>query len=144
MFDVSLAPQRFGNGMDRQIAPLWPMQFALATSCTLVSSSCQARRDAVRRIAILVATCKSRCLARESTLFPRAAGCSLCFFPCLKMGMCRPGPDLASGSMTSRPVLRVMGRSISPKCYGFDDSLGIMGRPKYFSIILNHEYYEHF
>ena len=144
MFDVSLAPQRFGNGMDRQIAPLWPMQFVLATSCTLVSSSCQARRDAVRRIAILVATCKSRCLARESTLFPRAAGCSLCFFPCLKMGMGRPGPGLASGSMTSRPILGVMGRPISPKYYGLDDPLGIMSRSKYFFITLNHEYYQHF
>ena len=80
MFDVSLAPQRFGNGMDWQIASLWPMQIALASSCTLVNSSCQARRDAVRRIAILVTTCKSRRLAGESILFARMQSHILALF----------------------------------------------------------------
>ena len=44
----------------------------------------------------------------------------------------------------SWPIIGVMGRPISPRCYGLNDPLGIMGRPKYFSIILNHEYYQHF
>ena len=62
----------------------------------------------------------------------------------VKMRMGRPGPGLGPGPMASRPILRVMGRPISPRCYVFDGPLGIMGRPKYFFIILNHEYYEHF
>ena len=62
----------------------------------------------------------------------------------VKMGMGRPGPGLGPGPMASRPILGVMGRPISPRCYGIDGPLGIMGRPKYFSIILNHEYYQHF
>ena len=61
-----------------------------------------------------------------------------------KMGMGRPGPGLVPGPMASRPILGVMRRSISPRCYGLDGPLGIMDRPKYFSIILNHEYYQHF
>ena len=60
------------------------------------------------------------------------------------MGMGRLGPGLGPGAMASRPILGVMGRPISLRCYDFDGPLGIMGRPKYFSIILNHEYYEHF
>jgi len=62
----------------------------------------------------------------------------------LKMRMGRPGPGLEPGLMASRPILGVMGRPISPRCYGLDGPLDIMGRPKYFSIILNHEYYQHF
>ena len=64
--------------------------------------------------------------------------------PRIKMGMAQPGPSLGPGPMASRPILGVMGRLISPKCYGLDGPFGIMGRPKYFSIILNHEYYQHF
>ena len=59
----------------------------------------------------------------------------------VKMGMDRSGPGLGPGPMALRPILGVMGRLISPKCYGLDGPFGIMGRPKYFSIILNHEYY---
>ena len=59
-------------------------------------------------------------------------------------GMGRPGPSFGPGPMASIPILGVMGRPISPSCYGLDGPLGIMGRPKYFSIILNYEYYEHF
>ena len=62
----------------------------------------------------------------------------------LKMGMGQPGPGLGPGPMASRPILGVMGRPISSRCYGLDGPLCIMGRPKYFSIILNYEYYEHF
>ena len=56
------------------------------------------------------------------------------------------GPNLAlDPALCPRgQFLRVMGRPISSKCYGFDGPLSIMGRLKYFSIILNHEYYEHF
>jgi len=60
------------------------------------------------------------------------------------MEMGRAGPSLGPGPMASMPIPGVMDRPISPKCYGFDGPLGIMSRPKYFSIILNHEYYEHF
>ena len=59
-------------------------------------------------------------------------------------GMGRPGPSLEPGPMTSSLILGVMGLPISPRCYSLDGPLGIMGRPKYFSIILNHEYYQHF
>ena len=62
----------------------------------------------------------------------------------LKKGMGQPGPSLGPDPMASRPILRVMSRHISPRCYDFDGSLAIMGRLKYFSIIINHEYYEHF
>ena len=62
----------------------------------------------------------------------------------LKMGMGRPDSGLGPGSMASRLILEVMGRPISPKYYGLNGSLDIMGRSKYFSIILNYEYYEHF
>ena len=53
----------------------------------------------------------------------------------LKKGMGQPGPSLGPDPMASRPILRVMGRPISPICYGLDGPFGIMGRPKYFSII---------
>ena len=62
----------------------------------------------------------------------------------LKKGMGQPGPSLGPDPMASRPILRVMDRPISPICYGLDGPFGIMGRPKYFYIILNHEYYQHF
>ena len=65
----------------------------------------------------------------------------------VKMGMGLgpgPGPGLGPGPMASSPIPGVMSRPISLRCNGFDGSLGIMSRPKYFSIILNHKYYEHF
>ena len=62
----------------------------------------------------------------------------------VKMGMGRPGPGLGPGPMALRPILEVMSRPIFPRWYGLEGSLGIMGRPKYFFIILNHEYYQHF
>ena len=70
-----------------------------------------------------------------------ARACVRLFF---KMGMGRPGPVFGPGPMALRPILGVMGRPIFPRCYGLDGPLGIMGRPKYFFIILNHEYYQHF
>ena len=54
------------------------------------------------------------------------------------MGMGRPDSGLGPGSMASRPILEVIGRPISPKCYGFDGPFDIRGRHKYFFIILNH------
>jgi len=89
-----------------------------------------------------------RCLWFRDASFGYFAVLSLCeprIHPAkLKMGMGRPGPGLGPGPMASRPIPGVMGRPISPRCYGLDGPLGIMGRPKYFSIILNQEYYEHF
>ena len=60
------------------------------------------------------------------------------------VGMGRSGPGLGPGPMASRPILGVMSRPISPRCYGLDGPLGIIGRPKYFFIIPNYEYYQYF
>lgn len=43
--------------------------------------------------------------------------------------------------LVSRPISRVMGRFILLKCCGSANLMGNMGRPEYFSIIIDHKYY---
>jgi hypothetical protein len=45
-------------------------------------------------------------------------------------------PDLEPSPMASRPILVVMGQSISLKSYVFLDPIGYMGWPKCFSAIM--------
>ena len=57
------------------------------------------------------------------------------------MGMGRPGPDLGPGPVALRPILELMGRPISPRCYGLDS---LLGRTVNMSVRYNRKKYQIF